>query len=159
MIDINTILENDMVKGLLKKAGVSDSQARSVAKQALDTIKGKFDQKPKEMSSLISDNPNTPEDESLQQEVEQDFASNLSAKAGLSPDIVNSLKGMLPGVISQFSSSLSLSGSNNEQGISGMLGGLMEMFGGDDGAKAGKSNSGSGGVLAKILALFSGKKK
>ncbi len=155
MIDINSILENDMVKGLLKKAGVSDDQAKKVAKQALTTIKGKFDKKPKEMSSLLSDNPNTPEDESLLQETEQDFATNLSSSVGLSPDIANMLKGMLPGVMSQFSSSLSASGSNNEQGIAGMLGGLMDIFGGDD--KGGKASSG-GGFLSKILAMFFGKK-
>jgi len=157
MIDINSILENDTVKGLLKKAGVSDEQAKSIANQVLSTIKGKFDQKPKEMSSLLSDNPNTPEDESLQREVEQDFAADLSSSVGLSPDTANMLKGMLPGVLSQFSSSLSSSGANNEQGIAGMLGGLMNMLGGDD-KKDGTANSAGGGILAKIMAMFFGKK-
>lgn len=138
MMDINTILENSTVKDLLKKVGVSDAQAKSVAQQAMSAIQGKFTKDPKKMSSLLSDNPNTPEDESLKGEVENDFVQNLISKTGLSPEIANQLKSAMPGVMSSFSSNLSSSGANNEEGIAGMFGSITDLFDGDmdnDGVK------------------------
>lgn len=130
-MDINTILENSTVKDLLKKAGVSDAQAKSVAQQAMTAIQGKFAKEPKKMSSLLSDNPNTPEDESLKGEVENDFVQSLISKAGISPDIANQLKGALPSVMSSVSSKLSSTGANNEAGIAGMFNSVKDLFDGD----------------------------
>jgi len=45
-MNINDILENETVKNLLSKAGVSDEQAKSVATQAMSSIQSKFSQKP-----------------------------------------------------------------------------------------------------------------
>lgn len=64
-MDISSILENAKVKELLKSVGVKDDQVKGIADQAMSAIKGKFAKDPKQMSSLLSDNPNTPEDESL----------------------------------------------------------------------------------------------
>lgn len=152
-MDVNSILENETVKGLLQKVGVNDTQAKSIANQALSAIKGKYKSNPKQMSSLLSDNPNTPEDESLKSEVESDFVSSLTSKVGLSPEIANQLKGAMPGIMNQFSSNLSASGSNNEQGISGMFDSIKDLFDGDmdnDGKKD------EGGLLENLKKKFFG---
>lgn len=154
-MDVNSILQNDSVKGLLKKAGVSDDQAKKIAEQAITTIKGTFDKKPKQMSSLLSDNPNTPEDESLKSEVEDDFLSKLTGKVGLSPEIADKIKNAMPSIMNQVSSSLSSKGANNEQGISGMMNGVMDLFDGDM-DNDGKKDEGS--FFSNLMKKFSGKK-
>jgi len=153
-MDVNSILENQTVKDLLKKAGISDAQAKSVANQAMSAIQSKFKSSPKEMSSLLSDDPNTPEDESLKASVENDFVTNLTKKVGLSPDIAEKVKGAFPDIMNQFSSKLSASGSNNEQGIAGMFSQIQDLFDGDmdnDGKKD------TGGFLENLKKKFFGK--
>ncbi len=130
-MDVNTILENETVKGLLQKVGVSDAQAKSIANQAMSALKNKFNSNPKQMSSLLSDNPNTPEDESLQAEVEHDFVDKLTSKVGLSGDVADKIKGALPDIMKQVSGKLSASGKNNEEGVGGMFDGIMDLFDGD----------------------------
>lgn len=150
-MDVNSILENDTVKGLLKKVGVSDEQAKSVANQAMTAIQGKFSNNPKQMSSLLSDNPNTPEDESLKGEVENDFMSGLISKVGLSEDMASKVKSALPGIMNTVSSKLSSDGKNDEGGIAGMFGNLKDMFDGDmdnDGKKD------EGGILGGLKDKF-----
>ena len=152
-MDVNSILENETVKGLLKKVGVSDAQAKSVANQAIAAIQGKYKSNPKQMSSLLSDDPNTPEDESLKSEVENDFVSNLTKKVGLSPDIADKVKSALPDIMNQFSSKLSASGSNNEQGVAGMFDSIKDLFDGDmdnDGKKD------EGGMIENLKKKFFG---
>ena len=152
-MDVNSILENETVKGLLKKVGVSDVQAKSVANQAIAAIQGKYKSNPKQMSSLLSDDPNTPEDESLKSEVENDFVSNLTKKVGLSPDIADKVKSALPDIMNQFSSKLSASGSNNEQGVAGMFDSIKDLFDGDmdnDGKKD------EGGMIENLKKKFFG---
>ena len=61
MIDVKDLLENETIKGLLKKFGVTPEMAESVANQALNAIKTKFNNNPKQMSSLLSENPNIKE--------------------------------------------------------------------------------------------------
>lgn len=152
-MDVNSLLENESVKGLLKKVGVSDSQAKSVANQAITAIQNKFSNNPKQMSSLLSDNPNTPEDESLKGEVENDFLNGLISKVGLSEDMANKVKGALPGIMNTVSSKLSADGKNNDEGIAGMFGNLADMFDGDmdnDGKKD------EGGILGGLKKKFFG---
>lgn len=152
-MDVNTILENETVKGLLKKVGVSDAQAKGIADQALSALKSKFNNNPKQMSSLLSDNPNTPEDESLQQEVESDFFDKLTSKVGLSEDIAGKVKGAMPDIVKQFSGKLSASGSNHENGVSGMFGGIMDLLDGDA-DNDGKPDE--GGLLGGLKKKFFG---
>lgn len=150
-MDVNSILENDTVKGLLKKVGVSDEQAKSVANQAMTAIQSKFSNNPKQMSSLLSDNPNTPEDESLKGEVENDFMSGLISKVGLSEDMASKVKSALPDIMNTVSSKLSSDGKNDEGGIAGMFGNLKDMFDGDmdnDGKKD------EGGIIGGLKNKF-----
>ena len=151
-MDVNTILENETVKGLLKKVGVSDAQAKSVANQAISALKNKFNSNPKQMSSLLSDNPNTPEDESLKTEVEDDFVDKLTSKVGLSSDVADKIKGAMPDILKQVSGKLSDSGKNNEEGVSGMFGGIMDLLDGDA-DNDGKPDEGGilGGLKKKFL--------
>lgn len=154
-MDVKDLLENETIKGLLKKFGVSSATAESVANQALTAIKGKFDNNPKQMSSLLSENPNTPEDELLAKEVEDDFIERLIKKVGIPEDLAKQAKGAIPGILSQVTSKLSASGGNDEGGISGMLANITDIFDGDSkptkkGAQA-KKSSGISGLFSKFF--------
>lgn len=153
MLDLDSILKNDTVKNILDKVGVDEKQAKEVAQQAISSIQKKFSQNPKQMSSLLSDNPNTPEDESLKGEVENDFFSGLVEKIGLSSENADKVKSAMPDIMNQFSSKLSESGANNSEGISGMFSGVMDMLDGDmdnDGKKD------EGGFLGGLKKKFFG---
>ena len=131
MIDVKDLLENETIKGLLKKFGVSPDMAESVANQALTAIKSKFDKNPKQMSSLLSENPNTDEDEVMAKEVEEDFIERLIKKVGIPEGMASQAKGAIPGILSQVTSKLSAGGGNDEGGIAGMLSNITDMFDGD----------------------------
>ncbi len=147
-MDINDILQNDTVKNLLSKVGVSDEQAKSIATQVMSSIQSKFSQNPKQMSSLLSENDNTDDDIKLEKEVEDDFVSNLINKVGLPDNIADQIKGAIPGVMSQFTGKLSSEGKNDEGGIAGMFGNITDLFDGDD--KDGKDD-GISGMLNKFF--------
>ncbi|MGB0915031.1 MAG: hypothetical protein ACPGVI_03120 [Crocinitomicaceae bacterium] len=154
MIDVNDILKNDTVKGLLDKFGVSEEQAKSVAGTAVDSIKNKFQKDPKQMSSLLSENENTEADNVMAKEVEDDFLDGLIKKVGLPENVADQIKGALPGIMNTVTSKLSADGKNDEGGIAGMLGNITDMFDGDDndskdGAK--KSSGGLGGLIGKLF--------
>lgn len=153
MIDVNDILKNDTVKGLLDKFGVSEEQAKSVANQAVDSIKNKYQKNPKQMSSLLSENDNTDDDNVMAKEVEDDFLDGLIKKVGLPENIADQVKGALPGIMNTVTSKLSADGKNDEGGIAGMLGNITDMFDGDDNdAKDGKKSSGGiGGLIGKLF--------
>lgn len=123
-MDIKDILDNESVKGLFSKLGVTDDQAKSVADQAMSSIQSKFKENPKQMSSLLSENENTEDDLKMSSAIEEDFMSGLIKKVGLPEGIADKIKGMMPNVLSQFSGNLSANGKNSESGIAGMLGGL-----------------------------------
>jgi hypothetical protein len=153
-MDINALLQNDMLKGLLAKAGISPEQAGGVLNTALTTIKGKFSQEPAKMASLLSDNPNTDDDHAMAGSLDNDFISSLASKFGLPSSVTDQLKGAaMPEILKSFSGSLSAAGSNNEGGISSMLSGVMDMFGGQT-QKAG----GLMGMLTGLFSKFFGKK-
>ena len=153
MIDVNDILKNDTVKGLLDKFGVTEEQAKSVAGTAVDSIKNKFQKDPKQMSSLLSENDNTDADNVMAKEVEDEFLDGLIKKVGLPENIADQIKGALPGIMSTVTSKLSSDGKNDEGGIAGMLGNITDMFDGDDNdAKDGKKSSGGiGGLIGKLF--------
>ena len=161
MIDVKDLLENDTIKGLLKKFGVSSAMAESVANQAMSAIKSKFDKNPKQMSSLLSENDNTEDDEVMAQEVESDFIDRLVKKVGIPEGMANQAKGAIPGILSQVTSKLTEGGGNDEGGIAGMLGNITDMFDGDDDtpAKEGAPAKKKSGGLAELLSSFFGKKK
>ena len=156
MIDVKDLLENDTIKGLLTKFGVSSAMAESVANQALSAIKTKFNKDPKQMSSLLSENKNTEKDEVLVKEVEDDFIDRLVKKVGIPEGMASQAKGAIPGILSQVTSKLSDGGGNNEGGIAGMLSNITDMFDGDeepakDGKPAKKKSSGIAGLFSKFF--------
>ena len=104
MIDVKDLLENETIKGLLSKFDVAPSQAESIANQALSAVKTKFSNSPKQMSSLLSANPNTHEDEVMGKEVEDDFIGRLIKKVGIPEGIANVAKATIPGILSQVTS-------------------------------------------------------
>ncbi len=158
MIDVKDLLENDTIKGLLTKFGVSSAMAESVANQALSAIKTKFNKDPKQMSSLLSENANTEGDEAMSKEVEDDFIDRLVNKVGIPEGMASQAKGAIPGILSQVTSKLSAGGGNDEGGIAGMLGNITDMFDGDDTpAKEGAPAKKKGG-LAGLFSSFFGKK-
>ena len=159
MIDVKDLLENETIKGLLKKFGVSPQMAESVANQALSAIKSKFNKDPKQMSSLLSENPNTDEDEIMAKEVEEDFIERLIKKVGIPEGMAKQAKGAIPGILSQVTSKLSEGGGNNEGGIAGMLDNITDMFDGDDDepSKDGSVKKKKSGGLAGLFSKFFGK--
>lgn len=160
MIDVKDLLENDTIKGLLTKFGVSSAMAESVANQAMNAIKTKFNKDPKQMSSLLSENANTGDDEAMAQEVEDDFIDRLVKKVGIPEGMASQAKGAIPGILSQVTSKLSAGGGNDEGGIAGMLGNITDMFDGDDSpAKEGTPAKKKSGGLAGLFSSFFGKKK
>lgn len=130
-MDINSLFENESVKGLLKKVGVSEEQAKSVANQAIVSIQSKFSNNPKQMSSLLSDDPNTPEDESLKSEVKNEFLSRLISKVGLPESVATKVSSSMPDIISGFSTHLTTAEKNNDTGIAAFLDNVNDMFEGD----------------------------
>ncbi len=158
MIDVKDLLENETIKGLLKKFGVSPEMAESVANQALNAIKTKFKKDPKQMSSLLSENPNTDEDEIMAKEVENDFIDRLIKKVGIPENLANQAKGAIPGILSQVTSKLSEKGGNNEGGIAGMLENISDMFdGNDEPSKDGSKKKKKSGGLTGLFNKFFGK--
>jgi hypothetical protein len=157
MIDVKDLLENETIKGLLSKFGVSSAMAESVANQALSSIKTKFNNNPKQMSSLLSENPNTPEDEVLAKEVEDDFIDRLIKKVGIPEGMASQAKGAIPGILSQVSSKLSAGGGNDEGGIAGMLSNITDMFDGDDKQHKEDQPAKKSGGLAGLFSRFFGK--
>lgn len=155
MIDVDDILKNETVKGLLDKFGVSDEQAKSVANQAMNAIKSKFSNNPKQMSSLLSENENTEDDNKMAEEVENDFIDRLVNKVGIPESMASQAKGAIPGILSQVTSKLSQDGKNDEGGIASMLDGITDFFDGDDNdSKDGQSQKSSGGIGGLFSKLF-----
>ena len=157
MIDVKDLLENETIKGLLKKFGVSPEMAESVANQALNAIKTKFKKDPKQMSSLLSENPNTDEDEIMAKEVENDFIDRLIKKVGIPENLANQAKGAIPGILSQVTSKLSEKGGNSEGGIAGMLENITDMFDGNDEPEKDGSKKKKSGGLTGLFNKFFGK--
>lgn len=95
-MDFNQILNNDTVKGLIKKTGIPDDKIQAVIKQAASSISKKTSENPVQAASLLSTNPNTAADSALIKAIESDFVKNLIAKVGLPESTANSAKSMIP---------------------------------------------------------------
>lgn len=154
MIDVKDILDNDTVRGVLSKIGVSEDQADKVANQAVNAVKSKFSENPKQMSSLLSDNPNTEDDEKMASSVSDDFVERLVKKVGLPESVADKAKDLMPDVLSQVTGKLSSQGKNDESGISGLLEGITDFFDGDDDTKSGRKKKSKGGILGILGGLF-----
>lgn len=149
MIDLDDILKNDTVKDLLKKAGVPEDKAESVAKQAAGSIKAKYDKDPSQMASLMSKNKNTDKDEVLKKEVEDDFLDGLIKKVGLPEGIADQVKGALPGIMEQVSSKFT----SGESG-GGIMDTVTDMIGGDDKKSGDSKSSSKGGGMFGFISKF-----
>ncbi len=107
------------------------------------------------MSSLLSANPNTHEDEVMAKEVEDDFIDRLIKKVGIPEGVAKQAKGAIPGILSQVSNKLSAGGGNDEGGIAGMLSNVTDMFDCDkNDSKEGtpkKKLSGIAGLISKFF--------
>ena len=151
MIDLNSILQNDAVKGIMKKAGVAKGQEKDVAATAMEAVKGMMSKDPMKLASLFSANPDTDDDKKVEGEIVQSFSSGLQAK-GFSMDKIGSLTAMLPLLMNMFKGEAkgAKGGGMDISSIVGMLGGLI---GGDQGGgkKKGGFNIGSliGGFFGK----------
>lgn len=151
-MDLNSILKNEQLKGMLKKYGIKESQVNSILTMAVSTLKNKFEKEPAKVSSLLSDNPNTDEDNHLAKKIDDDFVSSISKKLGLPNSVTEQIKGKaMPEIMKSVSGGLSASGKNNQDGIMSSLGGFLDAIDGD-----GKKNNG-GGLLNKLFGMF-GKK-
>ncbi len=148
-MDINEILQNDKIKDLLDKTGIPKDKVGGVVGQALETVKNKFSENPMQLSSLLSENENTEEDNAFASILENDFAKNLTDKVGLSSDLASKAKTFLPTILDLFKSKLS--GNNNQEGIAGLLGNLDL---GDIASSFMGGNKKSGGIAGMIKGLF-----
>jgi len=154
MISVDDLLENETVKSLLKKFGISEWQAKLVAQQAISSITNKFKKDPKQMSSLLSENENTDDDNKLSAEIQSDFMDRLVQKIGLPESAADQIKGVIPDIMSQFTGKLSQEGKNDEGGIAGMFESLTDMFDGDDNDNGGKSTKKASGIAGLFSKLF-----
>ena len=151
-MDLNSILKNDQVKGMLKKYGINESQVNSVLNIAISTLKNKFDKNPSKVSSLLSDNPNTDEDNHLAKTIDDEFISSISKKLGIPSSVSDQIKGKaMPEILKSVSNGLTANGKNNQNDILSSLGGFLDSIDGD-----GKKNNG-GGLINKLFGMF-GKK-
>lgn len=126
-------MNNDRVKGIMAKIGVSEEQASSVINTAASTIKNKFSGNEAQASSLLSENENTADDNKFAEEVEEGFLSKLSADDnGIDDGIISKLKGAaMPTIISVMSSKMAGNKEGGTSGITSMLSGFIDDKDGD----------------------------
>lgn len=144
-MDIKEILKNEHLQSLIKKTGVSEQQVESVVKQAVASLGGKFKENPKQMSSLLSSNPNTEDDEVLAKEVENDFLSNLIKKVGLPESTAGTVKGLMPEIMKVVTSKMDSKGENSESGMASLFNMANDLF---------DSKSKKGGLMGFIGSFF-----
>ncbi|MBI2259976.1 MAG: hypothetical protein HYU67_13885 [Flavobacteriia bacterium] len=120
-MDINEILKNDTVKSLLSKTGLSEKQVNDVIKQAVGFLGEKFKTNPLQMGSLLSSNPNTPEDEDLSSKLKNEFSKKLTTQHGFTADKANSIKETMPKIVSEISKSMTKKGVNNQNGLENLF--------------------------------------
>lgn len=154
MIDFKDILENDTVKDLLEKAGISDEKKEQIAKEGVKAIKKNYDQNPNQVSSLLSPRENTDDDIKMASIMENDFVQGIMQKFGIDADKADYLKGMLPGIMSKFTNKFSEN--DNDGGIGGMFDSIKDMFDGDnEDQPANNSTKKKGGFMDIIKGFFS----
>ena len=90
-MDINDLLQNEQIKGILKKTGISEKQTKDVLNTALSSIKSKYNSDPKQTASLLSEKPNTEKDNALSGLIENDFVKGLIKKLDCHDRLENKL--------------------------------------------------------------------
>jgi len=133
MFDLKELMNNDTIKGVMAKVGVSEEQASSVINTAASTMKNKFSGNEAQASSLLSENENTADDNKLAEEVEEGFLSKLSADDnGIDDGIISKLKGAaMPAIMSVMSSKMAGNKEGGTSGITSMLSGFIDDKDGD----------------------------
>ncbi len=133
MFDLKELMNNDTIKGIMAKVGVSEEQASSVINTAASTMKNKFSGNEAQASSLLSENENTADDNKLAEEVEEGFLSKLSADDnGIDDGIISKLKGAaMPAIMSVMSSKMAGNKEGGTSGITSMLSGFIDDKDGD----------------------------
>ena len=144
MLDVKDLLNNDSVKQILDKAGISNDKAESLLKQATQAVNTHFKANPGQMSSLLSSNPNTDDDNKMAQKVENDFLGDIAKKVGLSASVTSNLQGLMPAVLNQISSKATSAGKNDSNGLADLLNGFTG------------GSAKSGGVMSTVTSLLSG---
>ncbi len=117
------------IEAFAKNLGLSDEQSSKIANYAADALqyrvsKEKARGNEEKVASLLSEKPNTQEDEVMKAKVEGDFAYNLVKKLGLSDEIANKISksDIVTNLLSHVSSFLSDKGENNSSGIVNNIG-------------------------------------
>lgn len=133
MFDLKELMNNDTIKGIMAKVGVSEEQASSVINTAASTMKNKFSGNEAQASSLLSENENTADDNKLAEEVEEGFLSKLSTDDnGIDDGIISKLKGAaMPAIMSVMSSKMAGNKKGGTSGITSMLSGFIDDKDGD----------------------------
>lgn len=141
-MNINDILKNEQIAGILKKTGISEKQVNSVVNTALSSISKKNKENPKQTASLLSANENTDEDNAYSNLIESDFVQNLIKKVGLSESTANQVKTVMPQIIKQVSSNVNSKASKEGNGMEDIISSVFSGFSENSGAKSnGKNNS------------------
>lgn len=153
MFDVNSLLQNDTVKGLLAKVGVDEKQAASMLESAVGTIKNKFSGNSDQMSSLLAPTENTADDNKMAEDVEGEFLSKLSADDnGIDDSTVAKLKGeAMPAILHAVTGQMKEKGAESKDGVAGMLGGFFTDKDGDGSVMDDAMDS----VKSKLGGLFS----
>lgn len=140
IMDIQSILNNQNVKDILKKVGVDEAQQEKVISQAVNVVKTKAIDNPQGIMSLFSSQPNTSDDNKLQSGMQNDLLKDLIAKVGLPADVAEKVSSSLPDILKNVTGG---------KGFDlGSLTGVLESFTGD--GKKGKS-SGLGSLISKFF--------
>lgn len=142
-MDIQSLLNNETVKNALEKLGVGEDKYEQIVEQASNAIKSKASEDPKKMSSLMSKNPNSDDDNMFQNLIQNDFVQNLISKVGLSEDQAKGASNILPDIVGNFD-------------IGSIADKIGDFFDGDDNSsttnqESAKSSGGIGGILKKLF--------
>jgi endonuclease III len=140
-MNINDILKNEQIAGILKKTGISEKQVNSVVNTALSSISRKNKENPKQTASLLSANENTDEDNAYSNLIESDFVQNLIKKVGLSESAANQVKTVMPQIIKQVSSNVNSKASKEGNGLEDIISSVFSGFSENSGAKSGGKNN------------------
>lgn len=143
-MDIQSILNNQNVKDILNKVGVSEDKQEKVIDQAVDLLKSKALSDPQAITSLFSSQPNTTADNAFQSGLQNDFLKNLVSKVGLPADLAEKVSNSLPDLLKNFSGG---------KGFDlGSLTGVLDAFSGNSSGKGKKGSSGGwGGLISNFF--------
>jgi hypothetical protein len=140
-MNINDILKNEQIAGILKKTGISEKQVNSVVNSALSSISKKSKENPKQAASLLSENENTEEDNAYSNLIETDFVQNLIKKVGLSESTANQVKTVMPQIIKQVSTNVNSKAKKKGNGLEDIISTVFSGFSENSTSKSGGKNN------------------